>query len=110
VSGSRAARQPNWTGTPLEAMGQALMAATRPDGTPILCLDPDFNELPDRAHMLAEDDYCREDVEALANVALEQGERYALLKVRTFIAMNGTKEVDAYCAQRLHDIMMDAGR
>lgn len=38
----------------------------------------------------------------------EQGERQALLQVRSFITKHGTKEVDAYCAQRLHDIMMDA--
>jgi hypothetical protein len=38
----------------------------------------------------------------------EEGEREALLQVRSFIAKHGTKEVDAYCAQRLHDIRMDA--
>lgn len=38
----------------------------------------------------------------------EKGERQALLEVRGFITKHGTKEVDAYCAQRLHDIMMDA--
>lgn len=43
----------------------------------------------------------------------EKGERQALLQVRSFIIKHGTKEVDAFCAQRLHDIMMDrrhAGR
>lgn len=102
------AHGPNWTGTPLEAMAQVLMAATGPDGVPVLCLDPDFNELPDLAHMLDEDDYCREDIEALAEAALAEGERYALLKVRSFITKHGTKEVADYCAQRLHDIQMDA--
>lgn len=38
----------------------------------------------------------------------EQGERAALLQVRSFISKHGTKEVDAFCAQRLHDIRMDA--
>lgn len=38
----------------------------------------------------------------------EKGERQALLQVRSFIINHGTKEVDAYCAQRLHDIRMDA--
>ncbi|WP_374414249.1 hypothetical protein [Novosphingobium colocasiae] len=37
----------------------------------------------------------------------EQGERAALLEVRSFIIKHGLKEVDAYCAQRLHDIQMD---
>jgi hypothetical protein len=38
----------------------------------------------------------------------EEGERQALLQVRTFIAHHGVKEVGDYCAQRLHDIQMDA--
>lgn len=38
----------------------------------------------------------------------EQGERQALLQLRSFIAKRGTKEVDAYCAQRLADIENDA--
>lgn len=38
----------------------------------------------------------------------ENGERQALLQVRSFITKHGAKEVDAFCAQRLHDIMMDA--
>lgn len=38
----------------------------------------------------------------------QQGERQALLEVRSFILKHGLKEVDAYCAQRLHDIRMDA--
>lgn len=38
----------------------------------------------------------------------EKGERHALLKVRSFITQHGKKEVDAYCAQRLHDMYMDA--
>jgi hypothetical protein len=38
----------------------------------------------------------------------ERGERQALLQVRSFILKHGLKEVDAYCAQRLHDIKMDA--
>ena len=38
----------------------------------------------------------------------EEGERQALLEVRGFITKNGTKDVDAYCAQRLHDMRMDA--
>jgi len=38
----------------------------------------------------------------------EQGERQALLQLRTFILKHGLREVDAYCAQRLHDIRMDA--
>ncbi len=37
----------------------------------------------------------------------EQGERAALLQVRSFIAKHGLKEVDAFCAQRLDDIKMD---
>lgn len=37
----------------------------------------------------------------------EKGERAALLNVRSFIVHHGLKEVDAFCAQRLHDIMMD---
>lgn len=40
----------------------------------------------------------------------EQGERQALLQVRSFIARHGTKEVGDYAAQRLHDIKMDALR
>lgn len=38
----------------------------------------------------------------------EQGERQALLQVRSFITKHGTEEVDMFCAQRLHDIKMDA--
>jgi hypothetical protein len=38
----------------------------------------------------------------------EKGERQALLQVRSFIAHHGKAEVADYCAQRLHDIMMDA--
>jgi len=38
----------------------------------------------------------------------EKGERQALLEVRSFITKHGMKEVDTYCAQRLHDIHMDA--
>lgn len=46
----------------------------------------------------------------------EQGERAALLQLRSFITNQGltlkgaalTREVDAFCAQRLHDIRMDA--
>lgn len=38
----------------------------------------------------------------------ELGERQALLEVRSFILKHGLKEVDAYCAQRLHDIAEDA--
>jgi hypothetical protein len=38
----------------------------------------------------------------------EKGERQALLEVRSFITKHGLKEVDTYCAQRLHDIRMDA--
>lgn len=38
----------------------------------------------------------------------ERGERQALLQVRSFIAKHGLKEADAFCQQRLHDIMMDA--
>jgi hypothetical protein len=40
----------------------------------------------------------------------EQGERQALLQVRSFIAQHGTKEVSDYAAQRLHDLKMDALR
>jgi hypothetical protein len=40
----------------------------------------------------------------------ERGERQALLKLRTFITKHGTKEVDQYAAQRLHDIRQDATR
>lgn len=38
----------------------------------------------------------------------EQGERQALLQLRTFITKHGVKEVDQYAAQRLHDIRQDA--
>lgn len=38
----------------------------------------------------------------------EKGERQALMEVRSFITKHGTKNVDAYCAQRLFDISMDA--
>jgi hypothetical protein len=38
----------------------------------------------------------------------EQGERQALLQLRSFIARHGVKEVGDYAAQRLHDIRMDA--
>jgi hypothetical protein len=62
---------------PIEAMAQALMDAKREDGTPVLCLDPDFNELPDRVHMLEDDAYCREDIEALARAALDHAARAA---------------------------------
>lgn len=37
----------------------------------------------------------------------EKGERQALLEVRSFVARHGPKEVDQYCAQRLHDMRMD---
>lgn len=40
----------------------------------------------------------------------EASERETLLQIRTFITRHGLKEVDAYCAQRLHDIHMDAAR
>lgn len=38
----------------------------------------------------------------------ERGEREALLQVRSFLIKHGAREVDAFCAQRVHDIMMDA--
>lgn len=38
----------------------------------------------------------------------EAGERQALLDVRSFLIKHGRREVDAFCAQRLHDIRMDA--
>jgi hypothetical protein len=41
----------------------------------------------------------------------EQGERQALLQVRSFIVKHGSKgikEIDMFCAQRLNDIKMDA--
>ena len=38
----------------------------------------------------------------------EKGERAALLQVRSFIIKHGKSQVDAFCAQRLHDIAMDA--
>lgn len=38
----------------------------------------------------------------------QDGERAALLQVRSFIIKHGKAQVDAYCAQRLHDIAMDA--
>lgn len=38
----------------------------------------------------------------------EAGERAALLQVCSFIIKHGVKEVDAFWARRLHDIMMDA--
>lgn len=38
----------------------------------------------------------------------ERGERAALLQVRSFIIKHGRADVDAFCAQRLHDIAMDA--
>lgn len=40
--------------------------------------------------------------------AYQQGERAALLQVRSFIISHGRAHVDAFCAQRLHDIAMDA--
>lgn len=43
-----------------------------------------------------------------AYTAQEVGERTALLQVRSFVIKNGHAEVDAFCAQRLHDIAMDA--
>jgi hypothetical protein len=42
-----------------------------------------------------------------AYTEFEQGERQALLELRSFIAKRGTKKVDAYCAQRLADIESD---
>ncbi|WP_370171396.1 hypothetical protein [Sphingobium abikonense] len=54
----------------VETIARAMMWATGHDGLPILVLDPDFNELPDAAHMLDDDEYCREDVLALATAAL----------------------------------------
>ncbi len=48
----------------------------------------------------------------------EQGERDALLQLRSFIINRSFKlkgkalidEIDSYCAQRLHDLKMDAGQ
>ena len=48
----------------------------------------------------------------------EQGERDALLQLRSFIINQSLKrkgkalinEIDSYCAQRLHDLKMDAGQ
>lgn len=45
-----------------------------------------------------------------AYTEFEQGERQALLQVRSFIARHGVKEVSDYCATRLHDMKMDARR
>lgn len=42
-----------------------------------------------------------------AYTEFEKGERQALLQVRSFMARFGPKEVDAFCAQRLHDLSMD---
>jgi hypothetical protein len=39
--------------------------------------------------------------------AEEQVERRVLLDLRSFIAKHGTKQVDQYCAQRLHDMRQD---
>ncbi len=39
--------------------------------------------------------------------ARDQGFREALLQVRSFIAKHGKGEVDAFCAQALHDLRMD---
>lgn len=44
----------------------------------------------------------------MADDEFNRGERQALLEVRSFILKHGVKEVDAYCAQRLHDIAIDA--
>jgi hypothetical protein len=38
----------------------------------------------------------------------EMGERQALLQLRSFIIKHGKDQVDDFCAQRLHDIKMDA--
>lgn len=54
-----------------EKVARAMMQARRPNGTPILCLDPDFDELPaDEAGRLEDDDFTQEDVLALARAAL----------------------------------------
>lgn len=54
----------------LEGMAKALMEATRADGTPILCGDPDFDELPrDETERGEDDDLTQEDVLMLALVA-----------------------------------------
>jgi hypothetical protein len=37
----------------------------------------------------------------------DQGFREALLQVLSFIAKHGKAEVDAFCAQALHDLRMD---
>jgi oligoribonuclease (3'-5' exoribonuclease) len=39
--------------------------------------------------------------------ARDQGFREALLQVLSFIAKHGKAEVDAFCAQALHDLRMD---
>lgn len=50
----------------------------------------------------------KHDFDPRRHTDFEKGERQALLEVRSFITKHGLKEVDAYCAQRLHDIRMDA--
>lgn len=71
--------------------GQAL-SATPTEPVPVSALSGND---PSR-----DDDYCE----------YELGERAALLQVRSFIIKHGLREVDAFCAQRLHDIKMDARR
>lgn len=58
--------------TPIERAARAMMNVTGRDGSPLLTLDPDFNELPDRVHMLADDDFCREDMINLVRAVLTE--------------------------------------
>jgi len=55
-----------------ERLAQAMMNVTDADGTPLLNMDPDFNDLPNRANKGEMDDFAREDVLALVDAALEE--------------------------------------
>lgn len=55
-----------------------------------------------------EDFYKQKPADEPTYTEFEEGERQALIEVRSFIAKRGLKEVDTFCAQRLADIKADA--
>ena len=75
-------------------------------GTPLAMMSPAAKRFdPDpKVFLVVDERYVREP----AYTEFELGERQALLEVRSFITKHGKREVDAYCAQRLHDLRMDA--
>lgn len=86
-----------------ERLGRAFSARHHPGRLPRW----ELQRLPDTGNIAAAAVKGGARVSEPIYTEFEKGERQALLEVRSFVTKHGTKEVDAYCMQRLHDIRMD---